>query len=227
MKAIRAARLRSFPLFLTAVAVIAGCFPEWDERRALTRADAEVFELVVRSQLLDTVSAPAGFLSVDTRPGADEEILARTNEPPRTLDPAQTSDSLPGRALEGIREKRAAILRSLRVEGGGPFSYPKCGGASRVNDSMDGGRQPECPRDLRRYVTVGLPHRGAAPILAMARRPESPLPDSTAELWTVLVTETNVGPGGQQWRQYAWLFKRDPEDGRLAVTERFLLSWAE
>jgi hypothetical protein len=227
MKAIRTERLRSFPLILTVLAISAGCVLESDDRRTFMRADAEAFEEVVRSQLLDTVSAPSGFLTVDTRPGADEEILARTNDPGRALDLPQTSDSLPARALEGIKEKRDAILRALHVDGGGPFSYPKCGGASRVNDSIDVGRQPECPRDLRRHVTVGLPRRGAAPILATARRPESPLPDSTAELWTVLVTETNVGPGGQQWRQYAWLFKRDPENGRLAVTERFLLSWAE
>src|SRR5258705_11888879 len=118
-------------------------------------------------------------------------------------------------------------MRSLHVESAGSVSYPQCGGARRGMDSVAIGSHPECPRELHRHVTVGLPYRGAAPMLATARRPESPLPDSSAELWTVLVTETNVGPGGEQWQQYGWLFQRDLESGRLAVKERFLLSWAE
>lgn len=227
MKAIRAERLRSFSLFLTLFAVHQGCGPESDGQRALVRADAEAFELVIHSQLSDTAAVPPGFLSVDTRPGADEEILPGTNDAPRGIDLMPVSDSLPASAIEEIRENRDAILRSLRVERAGPFSYPHCGGASTVNDSIEADPQPMCPRELRRHVTVGLPYRGVAPIVAAVRRPESPSPDSSAELWTVLVTETNVGPGGQQWRQFAWVFKRDPEDGSLAVAERFLLSWAE
>jgi hypothetical protein len=227
MKAIRVDRLGTFMLALGMVAVGEGCIPPSDGRRTLMHVDAEAFEMVVRSQLSDTTTVPAGFLSVDPRPGADEEILAGAGEPVRALELPQSSDSLPASALDGITARRNDILKSLHIERGGPVSYPQCGGASRVNDSVDVGRDPECPRELRRYVTVGLPYRGTAPVLAKARRPETPLPDSTAELWTVLVTETNVGPGGQQWRQYAWLFKRDPEDGHLAVTEKFLLSWAE
>jgi hypothetical protein len=210
-----------------AVAVSEGCIPESDAQRELMRADAEAFEIVVRSQFSDTASAPAGFLSVDPHPGADEEILAGAREPARALDVPQSSDSLPASAIDGITERRGDILRSLHVESGGPVSYPRCGGARRGTDSIAIGSQPVCPRELHRYVTVGLPYRGAAPMLSTARRPEAPSPDSTAELWTVLVTETNVGPGGQQWRQYGWLFARDPESGRLAVKERFLLSWAE
>jgi hypothetical protein len=41
------------------------------------------------------------------------------------------------------------------------------------------------------------------------------------------VTESSVGPGGENWRQYAWLFRRDPETRRLLVAEKYLLSWAE
>jgi len=214
-------------LALAVLAVSEGCIPESDDRRALMRVDAEAFEIVVRSQLSDTASVPAGFLSVDPRPGADEEILAGARAPAPVLELPQSSDSVPASAIDGITERRDDILKSLHIERGGSVSYPQCGGASRVNDSVDIGRRPECPRELRRHMTVGLPYPGTAPILAKARRPESPLPDSSAELWTVLVTETNVGPSGQQWRQYAWLFKRDPGDGRLAVAEKFLLSWAE
>jgi hypothetical protein len=36
-----------------------------------------------------------------------------------------------------------------------------------------------------------------------------------------------VGPGGQEWRQYAWLLRRDPQTGQLVLVEKFLLSWAE
>jgi hypothetical protein len=115
----------------------------------------------------------------------------------------------------------------LHVEGGGPFDYPDCGGARRVSDSAEANVPGRCPREPVRYVTVGIPYRGAAPVLDKLRRPESPTPDTSAELWTLVVSETNIGPGGQQWRQYAWLFRRDPGTGRLALAEKFLMAWAE
>src|SRR5258705_10258782 len=102
MKAIRVERLRSLPLVLMVAAVSEGCIPASGGQRELMRADAEAFEIVVRSQFADTASAPAGFLSVDPRPGADEEILAGAREPARALDLTQSSDSLPASAIDGI-----------------------------------------------------------------------------------------------------------------------------
>ena len=64
-------------------------------------------------------------------------------------------------------------------------------------------------------------------MLDRLRSREAPAPDSTAEVWTVLVTESSIGPGGQDWRQYAWLLQRNPDNRRLTLAERFLLSWAE
>jgi hypothetical protein len=59
------------------------------------------------------------------------------------------------------------------------------------------------------------------------RSKESAPPDSSEEAWTVLVTESSIGPGGQDLRQYAWLLRRNPETGHLVVGEKFLISWAE
>jgi hypothetical protein len=227
MKAIRARNIRSFPLALTVLAVSEACDGTSAAQHELMQADAEAFEAVVRSQLVDSLPSAFGFLRVDARPGGDNAILAGASGQPRVLELPQPADSELSDSVERIRERRVDILKTLNLRPGGPFFYPECGGARRGADSATPDIKPKCPRELHRYVTVGIPYRGAAPILDKVRSPQSPAPDSSAEMWTVLVTEASVSPGGQQWRQYAWLFKRDPDDGRLAVTERFLLSWAE
>ena len=197
-----------------------------DAQRSALEADAEAFEAIVRSQVADSAAGALGFLRVDARPSEDDAVLAGTVEQPRAFDLGQSPDSL-SPLMSSIEDQRRSILATLKVDEGGPFDFPYCGGARRVSDSADDSAASKCPRQPVRYVTVGAPYRGAAPLLAKLRRPELPVPDSSAELWTLLVSETNLGPGGQQWRQYAWLFRRDRETGRLAVAERFLVSWAE
>ncbi|MFL5469186.1 MAG: hypothetical protein ACJ8AE_05270 [Gemmatimonadaceae bacterium] len=200
--------------------------------RALLRADAELFENVVQSQLARTAAdsnIPPGFLRVDARPAGDNTVLDAKPDRARVLDLVQSADTLSPNGLARIAEQRKDILEFLRVEQGGPFMYPACGGTRtrRLKDTAAVGLRPECPAAWRRYVTVGLPYRGAAAALDEKLNAVSPPLDSTAEYWTVLVSESTVGPTGQDWRQYAWLFKRDPLTNRLAVTEKFLLSWAE
>ena len=228
MKNIAAARARSLWLVGGALVAGGGCALMGDAQRQVLEADAEAFETVVRSQVTDSAAGTFGFLRVDPRPGSDAEDPALTG--PVQAAPAlvvpQPVDTLAGLA-ERIQDQRGSILDALHVEGGGPFNYPDCGGARRVSDSVDANAAGKCPREPVRYVTVGIPYRGAAPVLAKLRSPESPAPDTSAELWTVVVSETNVGPGGQQWRQYAWLFRRDPGSGRLGLAERFLMAWAE
>lgn len=224
VKAIQAERHTAGSLLFVASLCVACGIPR--EQRDLAAADAETFEAIVRSQMSNSVSA--GFLRVDSRPAGDKELLSPTPAS-AGFDPDSLSDTVAESAARIIADQRKEILHDLHVEEGGPFNYPSCGGfrTRRFRDSSAIHPDPECPKAFRRYVTVGLPTRGASMLLNKARLPETPPPDTTGELWTVLVTESSVGPGGQQWRQYGWLFRRDPATANLAVAEKYLLSWAE
>ncbi|HUQ98041.1 MAG TPA: hypothetical protein VM166_01225 [Gemmatimonadaceae bacterium] len=198
--------------------------------RSLVRADAEVFETIIRSEIPDKAgdsTVSPGFLRVDARPVGDNEALAG-GEKPKGLDLERPADTTSAKAIAQITDQRRAILKLLHLEEGGPFLYPDCGGTKprRVKGAaaLVGAN---CPKEFRRYVTVGLPYRGAAQALDKLRSREAPAPDSTSEVWTVLVTESSIGPGGQDWRKYAWLLRRNPDTNRLGLAERFLVSWAE
>ena len=225
VKAIRGWARSGCSLLLAGVFAIACAIPH--EERDVVAADAETFEAIVRSQMSD--SASSGFLRVDSRPAGDKEILPGPPATATGLDPDSASDSVPEGDARMITDQRKEILHDLHVEEGGPFVYPECGGfrTRRFRDTASVHPNPDCPKTFHRYVTVGVPTRGASSIVTKARRPEVPATDTTGEMWTVLVTETAVGPGGQQWRQYAWLFRRDQESGRLDMADRYLLSWAE
>ncbi len=225
VKAIQGQRQSAHWVLIAAISLASGCAAP-PEQRALAAADAETFEAIVRSQTSD--SASASFLRVDARPAGDKEILPASPPTSAGFDP-DSSQAVDEGATRFIADQRKEILRDLDVEEGGPFVFPECGGfrTRRFRDSAAVHPNPDCPKTFRRYLTVGLPTRGATAVLNKARRPEAPAPDTTGELWTVLVTETAVGPNGQQWRQYAWLFRRDPQNGHLSVSEKFLLSWAE
>jgi hypothetical protein len=208
-----------------------GCDRPSAADRALLRADAEVFETVVRSQTAITVAdsaVPTGFLRVDSRPAGDSAILTATNQRSSGVELNESTDSLSASGNARIADQRKEILKDLHVEEGGPFSYPGCGGIlpRRFRDSV-ATIGTECPSEWHRYATIGLPYRGSAPILETVRSKESAPPDSAAEAWTVLVTESSIGPGGQDLRQYAWVLQRNPQTGHLVVAEKFLLSWAE
>jgi len=210
-----------------AIAAACGCSLIGDSQRELARADAETFEVVVRSQLTDSAAGTSGFLRVDSRPGADNPLPSSAVPEFPALALPDSAGSPSPEVGDRMQRRRSEILNELGVPSGGPFEYPECGGTRRVRDPDGLIGTVKCPAEPLRYVAVSLPSRGAAPILAKLRRPEVPAPDSSAELWTVLVSETNTGPGGQRWEQYAWLFHRDQETGRLVVTERFLVSWAD
>lgn len=226
VKAIQTANHSAFSGLVAAAIISTACAVPRGERE-IAAADAETFQAIVQSQMSD--SASVGFLRVDARPAGDKELLAPIASTTPGYDPDSSSDSTADIDPGMISDQRKEILRDLHVEEGGPFVYPECGGfrTRRFRDSSAVHSNPECPKTYRRYVTVGVPTRGAAPIIAKARRPEVPTPETTGELWTVLVTESSVGPGGQQWRQFAWLFRRDPDTGRLGVAEKYLVSWAE
>ena len=119
--------------------------------------------------------------------------------------------------------------KRLSIEEGGPFFFPDCEGIRTAQPESKSGAPPStagCPAQWRRYVTIGLPHRGVDLIPEKVRKTE-PRSFDRGDVWTVLVTETSIGPGGQDWKQYAWVLTREPDRPALGVAARFLLSWAE
>jgi hypothetical protein len=200
--------------------------------RAMLTADAEVFEAMVRAQVSRTPDDSAvalRVLRVDSRPASDNTQLGSGRQGGVGMDLDESPDTLPPETMARIAEQRREILADLHVEEGGPFNYPGCGG-TRPHPTSDSAAQAagnSCPSVWRRYVTVGLPFRGEAQVLAKLRGQSSAPADSSAESWTVLVTENTIGPAGQTWQQYACLLRRDPVTGQLGLAERVLLSWAE
>ena len=131
--------------------------------------------------------------------------------------------------INRIQTERRAILQRLGVEEGGLFFYPDCEGIrSAEAEPKSGLTAPRagCPAQWRRYVTIGLPRRGVGLIPENVRKTD-PRSFDTGEVWTVLVTETSIGSGGQDWKQYASVLTREQDREGLSLSARFLLSWAE
>jgi hypothetical protein len=214
------------PVAFLAAMVLAACDTMSNSERDILRADADAFELIARSEARDPAPDSAvtpGFLRIDARPVTDNALASTDGTSGLTLE--DSTDRLRGNALSRLTEQRRAILSLLHLEEGGPFSFPMCGG-TRTRRGIPA-TAASCPTDSHRYVTVGLPYRGVAEILYKLKRPDAPPPDSSGDVWTVVVNESSIGPGGQDWRQYAWLVRRDPIRHELALVERYLLSWAE
>ena len=200
--------------------------------REVVHTDAEVFEAVARSELAvgtEDSSRSPGFLRIDSRPVDNTSIL-----PPRPSTPAGIpvdEDSMPASSavLDRIAQERRAILERLGVEEGGPFVFPGCEGVRSGETEPKPGVTPPragCPTQWRRYVTIGLPRRGDGLIPENVRKTD-PRSFDTGEVWTVLVTETSIGSGGQDWKQYASVLTREPNGEGLTLAARFLLTWAE
>jgi hypothetical protein len=169
------------------------------------------------------------FLRIDSRP-IDNTALLSPQKPVATGIALEDDSVAPSpNAFNRIARERQAILDRLGVEEGGPFFFPGCGGVRTGEPaprSDAGASDTGCPTQWRRYVTIGLPHRGVGMIPEKVRKTE-PRSFDTGEVWTVLVTEASSGPGGQDWKQYAWVLTRHPGGAGLSLTTRFLLSWAE
>ena len=200
--------------------------------RELVHTDAEVFEAVAQSErvvgMQDSSRLPR-FLRIDARPIDNTSLVSPPTPPPTGI--ALEDDSLPPSSamFDRIAEERRAILERLGVEEGGPFFFPGCEGVhTGVQAPKPGAIRSDtgCPIEWRRYVTVGLPRRGVAQIPEKVRRID-PRSFESGEVWTVLVTETSIGIGGQDWKQYAWVLTREPDGSDLTLAARFLLSWAE
>jgi len=209
---------------------IGGCDKLSTAERELVHTDAEVFEAVARSERIvgtDSSRLPR-FLRIDSRPIDNTTLLSPQNPAPTgfTLE----DDSVPpSSTFNRIARERRAILERLVVEEGGPFFFPGCGGVRTGKTAPKPGSirsDTGCPTEWRRYVTIGIPRSGVGLIPEKVRQIE-PRSFDTGEVWTVLVTETSIGTGGQDWKQYAWVLTRDPGNAGLSLAARFLLSWAE
>jgi hypothetical protein len=211
---------------------VEGCDDLSPPERELAHTDAEVFEAVARSQWLVGVedsSRLLPFLRIDSRPVDNTSLLPPQIPASAGIAPEDDSIPLSPATISRITDERRAILERLGVEEGGPFSFPGCEGirtgepARQTGAASSGSR---CPKQWRRYVTIGLPHRGVGMIPERVRRTD-PRPFDSGEVWSVLVTETSIGPGGQDWKQYAWVLSHEPGRAGLNVAAQFLLSWAE
>ena len=217
---------------IAAFFITEGCDNLSTSDRELVHTDAEVFEAVARSELIagaeDSSRSPR-FLRIDSRPVDNTSLL-----PPRPSIPAGIpldDDSTPASsaALDRIARERRATLERLGVEEGGPFFFPGCEGIRSGQTEPKSGATPSragCPAQWRRYVTIGLPRRGVGLIPENVRKTD-PRSFDTGEVWTVLVTETSIGSGGQDWKQYASVLTREPDREGLTLAARFLLAWAE
>jgi len=211
---------------------IEGCDNLSTSERELVHTDAEVFEAVARSQLVvgtaDSSRSPR-FLRIDSRPVDNTSILPPEPPSPAVIPLDDDSILASSATINRIARERRAILERLGVEEGGPFSFPGCEGVRTGETKPKSGVTPSragCPTQWRRYVTIGLPRRGVGLIPEAVRRTD-PRTFEGGEVWTVLVTETSIGSGGQDWKQYASVLTREPDSECLALAARFLLSWAE
>jgi hypothetical protein len=178
---------------------------------------------------MEDSSRSPDFLRIDSRPVDNTSLL-----PPKSTSSAgipSDDDSIVASpaVIDRIARERRAILGRLGVEEGGPFVFPGCEGVrTGETEPKSGETAPHvgCPTQWRRYVTVGLPRRGVGLIPENVRKTD-PRSFDTGEVWTVLVTETSIGSGGQDWKQYASVLTREPDREGLTLSARFLLTWAE
>jgi len=216
-----------------ALLISAGCDNLSKSERELIHTDAEAFEVVARAERvvgIEDSSRLPRFLRIDARPIDNNTLLPPPQTPPPTgIAIEDDSTSASSATFDRIARERRDILDRLGVEEGGPFFFPGCEGV-RTGEARPGSRTaPQgagCPKEWRRYVTVGLPRRGVEQIPEKVRKID-PRSFDSGEVWTVLVTETSIGIGGQDWKQYAWVLTREPDNSALALAARFLLSWAE
>jgi len=152
------------------------------------------------------------------------------------IDAEEKVWTIPASRMKAGREHRVplstmvlAILERLCVVRSGPFVFPGCEGVRTGETEPKSGVTPPragCPMQWRRYVTIGLPRRGVGLIPENVRKTD-PRSFDAGEVWTVLVTETSIGSGGQDWKQYASVLTREPHREGLNLAARFLLTWAE
>jgi hypothetical protein len=129
-----------------------------------------------------------------------------------------------------ITNNRKQILKLVRVDEGGPFSYPECKG-TLAPPPPPGSNRPSpdtaCPKQDENYLTVAFPIRGQPEDLKKLPTPGGQAVELTGDVWTAIVDEAHAGRGGQNWFQHAWLFTRNASTGRLELARTIILAWVE
>ena len=204
------------------------------EQVPLIRADSEVFAALIHARVesgADTVLVNPKA-EIDSRPwgeGKRFHDVAGGGTGYGSPDLAYKPDSS---TLALLAENRKKILRASGRREGKGFSYPRCGGTlappppppapgdtSARRTDIHGG----CPATDEGYVNVGIPLRGIPEGFKKARQPI----EISGDVWTVVINNHYVGPGGQNWFQSAVVLRRDPASGQLRIAKTVLLSWAE
>src|SRR4051812_2439029 len=107
MKVIQSGIVSRAGILATLLYTATACDSVSAEDRSLVRADAEVFETIVRSEIPnkagDSTVSP-GFLRVDARPVGDNASLAN-GERPRALDLERSGDSTSTQAVSQITDQ--------------------------------------------------------------------------------------------------------------------------
>jgi hypothetical protein len=208
----------------------------------LIRADSEVFEAVVRAQLAGAAKDYPYHLDglrYDSRPSSPIVAFRITAQPSRRSAGSGLFQTPDPATLDRLAANRKKILERAGVEAGGPFPETNCAGV-RVPappppppGSPTSARPSQsdihagCPRRDENYLTVSLPVRGQPTALNGHPDPKGRRVSLTGEVWTVVVEKNSAGPSGSTWSQDAWLFTRNPSNGRLQLADTILLGVVE
>ncbi|PYO06344.1 MAG: hypothetical protein DMD30_12750 [Gemmatimonadetes bacterium] len=211
------------------------------EQLELLRADSEVFAAVVHP--LPEAGAAVDLytrdsMRFDARPYGEPQLFRETAGGGRPYDAAKLFDRPDSAMMRRLTEARKRILAASGVHEGAGFFYPRCGGTlapppppappgSTQTTSNRSARASGCPAVQETYLTVGIPVRGLSESLKKLNTRKGKPVDVSGDVWTVILDDHYAGPGGQSWFQHAWVLRRNPSTGQLAVAATILLAWAE
>ncbi|HEU4747020.1 MAG TPA: hypothetical protein VFS56_00865 [Gemmatimonadaceae bacterium] len=208
---------------------------------SLVDVDSMVFDAVVRGQLEGSDDAYPYRLTrfrYDSSPyransGYPDLLTGVEGTAPALSFPRESQSES---ELNYLIDTRKKILRTNGVPEGRAVFYSQCAGAGvpappppRRPRGRSARRVPApnvhagCPRVVEVFLTVGLPIHGQPPGLSNSRDTRERAVRLDGEVWTVLVDETTVGPGGWRQSQYAWVFERN-RSGGLELAHTILIA---
>ena len=205
---------------------------------AFIRTDSEVFEGVVRGQLAGTEKEHPFHLEspiFDSQPygwdSADVRYFA-------TLSSEDSSflKALSKAAVNRVIENRKAILRSLNVDEGkrvgqrcpGALISPRPIPADSASYAIALAKlRVDCPTKAYSHLEVSPPIRGVSSSLYRLLERYRQVVHLQGELWTAIVNGSYASKGGGMADEYAWIFQREPQTGRLRLLTTIMIGIAE
>ena len=210
------------------------------QESAAIRADSEVFAAVVHPQVEPGAKVQLfrqDSLRFDPQPYGHPQGFRETAGGSQGYDPGGLFDLPDSATMRRITRSRSAILKAYGAVEGKVISYPMCGGtlAPPPPPPRDGSVRPAdtsrarsgCPAVSESYRTVGIPVPGEPTSLRRFNERSGLDANPAGELWTTIVNDYYAGPGGQNWMQYAWVFRRNPSTRQLVLVASILVAWAE